>query len=72
MILVPLVTQSAAEVVSKLMERVVGTFGALSDNGSAFTGNHTKRLGFEPPTARANLTCHSSVLQLRAADAKGA
>ena len=59
MILVPLVTQSAAEVVSKLMERVVGTFGApdafLSDNGSAFTADLAKRV-FESIGTQQTLT----------------
>jgi hypothetical protein len=48
MILVPVVTQTAAEVVSKLMERVVGLFGApdafLTDNGSAFTADLANRV----------------------------
>ncbi len=48
MILVPVVTQSAGEVVSKLVERVVGVFGApdeiLSDNGGAFTAELTRRV----------------------------
>jgi ribosomal protein L21E len=59
MILVPVVTQSAAEVVSKLVERVVGTFGApgafLSDNGSAFTADLAKHV-FEAMGTQHTLT----------------
>ena len=48
MILVPVVTQTATEVVSKLVERVVGIFGApdsiLSDNGGAFTAELARRV----------------------------
>jgi hypothetical protein len=59
MILVPVVTQSAAEVVSKLVERVVGIFGApdmlLSDNGGAFTADLARRV-FEAIETQQTLT----------------